>query len=245
MGTVSQLYSTPLKTGRIVPTDELRLAEGGIVGDREFVVVEPGSGRRISALDEPRMLAVVATWKARELTLAFPDGSSVTGASDDAEAVPCAWYADRDAGTRRIEGPFAAALSFYLGREVILARLSDPCRSFAPVGIVSRASVDAVSPGLDLRVLRMSIVLDGLPPFGEDGWIGRSVSIGSARIEITQTCPRCAITTRDPDTGERGTDTLRAIRDTRGLSEAGDLDLGVYGRVLVPGVVRIGDEVVV
>ena len=62
---------------------------------------------------------------------------------------------------------------------------------------------------------------------------------------MTGAIPRCAITTHDPDNGERDFDTLRAIKEYRGLTgpEGKDLMFGVWGEVERPGVIRLGDEV--
>ena len=54
---------------------------------------------------------------------------------------------------------------------------------------------------------------------------------------------RCATTTRDPSTGERDLDTLRVIKEYRGLREGNNIDFGVYGDVEKPGRVRVGDPV--
>jgi uncharacterized protein YcbX len=51
------------------------------------------------------------------------------------------------------------------------------------------------------------------------------------------------MTTRDPDTGARDLDTLGLIRSYRGLSERRTLDFGVYGEIVEPGRVRVGDTV--
>jgi len=65
---------------------------------------------------------------------------------------------------------------------------------------------------------------------------------------VTKPDARCAITTQDPDTGERDLDTLRTILRYRGF-RAGDpehkLDFGVLGEVAVPGRIAVGDEVTV
>ena len=53
---------------------------------------------------------------------------------------------------------------------------------------------------------------------------------------------RCAVTTRDPETGERDLDTLRLLKDYRGQRESdGAVLFGVYAYVERPGVVRVGD----
>ena len=53
---------------------------------------------------------------------------------------------------------------------------------------------------------------------------------------------RSAVTTRDPDTGDRDLDTLRLLKDYRGQRESdGAVLFGVYAYVERPGVVRVGD----
>jgi uncharacterized protein YcbX len=57
---------------------------------------------------------------------------------------------------------------------------------------------------------------------------------------------RCAVTTHDPDTGRRSLDTLQLLAETRSdvpTTEA--LPFGVWGTVLEPGLIRVGDEVTV
>ena len=65
----------------------------------------------------------------------------------------------------------------------------------------------------------------------EDTWIGGQVAIGSASPDH-QADARCAITTQDPDTGERDLDTLRTILRYRGFRADDDgrkIDFGVPG----------------
>ena len=54
--------------------------------------------------------------------------------------------------------------------------------------------------------------------------------------------PRCALTTRNPESGERDADTLRWIDETRGRVD-GEVCFGVYADVVEPGDVRVGDTV--
>jgi uncharacterized protein YcbX len=89
----------------------------------------------------------------------------------------------------------------------------------------------------------MLIPLDDDQPWEEDGWIGRDVTVGGAVVNVDLATPRCATTTRDPATGERDWDALRAIKDLRGLSADRTIDFGVYATVVKPGRVSVGDAV--
>jgi len=87
--------------------------------------------------------------------------------------------------------------------------------------------------------------LGGCEPHEEDGWCGRDVRVGEAVVRPLEPVARCAITTQSPETGERDFDTLRAIKEYRGVrpSDGKSLDFGVFGTVVKPGRVRVGDPV--
>ena len=84
----------------------------------------------------------------------------------------------------------------------------------------------------------MGVVLTGGTPFAEDAWIGSDIAIGSTLLAVRAPCPRCVVTTRDPTTGERDLDAVRAMIDVRGVN-----DLGIYCDVLEAGRIAVGDAV--
>ncbi len=88
----------------------------------------------------------------------------------------------------------------------------------------------------------MLLELDGCEPHEEDGWDGRRAALGGAVLRLGGPVARCAVTTRDPDTGERDLDTLRLIKGYRGQLAGGEIPFGIYARVEQPGRVRVGDE---
>jgi hypothetical protein len=117
-----------------------------------------------------------------------------------------------------------------------------------PVTIMSSASVarlarEAGLASVDARRFRSLFELDGCTEHEEDGWEGRSVRIGEALVEVGDPVIRCAVTTRDPDTGERDLDTLRLIKSYRGQGPDGEIYFARYGRIVEPGRVRVGDAV--
>jgi hypothetical protein len=89
----------------------------------------------------------------------------------------------------------------------------------------------------------MLFEIDGVGEHEEDEWIGRRVRVGDAVVMPLGDVGRCVTTTRDADTGEFAfatLDTLAAYR-REGMTEP--LPLGVYGDVVEPGRVRVGDPV--
>jgi hypothetical protein len=89
----------------------------------------------------------------------------------------------------------------------------------------------------------MLFQVGGLEAHGEDLWLKRRLRIGDALVRIRGTVGRCAITTQNPETGVPDFDTLRVLKDYRGLSADDELDFGIYGEVVEPGRVRVGDAV--
>ena len=83
----------------------------------------------------------------------------------------------------------------------------------------------------------------GVRPHEEDDWLGRQVRVGDAVVRVLERVARCAITTQDPRTGERDLDTLRLIDGYRPRDPAGGICFGVWGDVVQPGRVRLGDPV--
>ena len=118
--------------------------------------------------------------------------------------------------------------------------------------MISRGSVDALAvqagvATVDARRFRMLIELDGATPHDEDNWIGGRIALGEAILRVTERDARCAITTQDPDSGERDLDTLRTILRYRGPlrdpSGAPKAMFGVLAEVDRPGRIRLGDVV--
>jgi uncharacterized protein YcbX len=98
---------------------------------------------------------------------------------------------------------------------------------------------------VDPRRFRMLIEIDGVPANYEDRWVGRRARVGGALIGWGGHVGRCLITSRDPETGEIDLPTLDILGDYRGRVEATEpLPFGIYGRVLEPGSVAVGDAVV-
>jgi uncharacterized protein len=250
--TVSWLSVAPVKGLALSRRQELTLDSFGAVENRRFHVLDE-RGRFVNGLTklERSLFAVAAEWEpdADTLSLAFPDGSSVDGRVELGEPV-ATWFYNRDEPGRIVQGPWAQALSDYAGRELRLARTDAPGRAVdrvdGSVSIVSDESVDELArqagvDDADARRFRMLVGVHGGEPHVEDTWIGRHVRVGDAVVRVHEQVARCAITTKNPDTGERDLDTLRVIKAYRGTRGKTQLDFGVYGEVVTPGRVRVGD----
>lgn len=254
MATVSWLSVAPVKGLALTRRDELALESFGALENRRFHLLDE-RGRFVNGLTrlERSLFTVVPHWdpEADMLKLTFPDGSVVDGRVELAEPVST-WFYDRDEPGRIVQGPWAQALSDYAGRELRLARTDAPGRAVdradGSVSIVSDESVEELArqagvDGADARRFRMLVGVAGGEPHQEDTWVGSDVRIGEAVVRVHEQVARCAITTKNPDTGERDLDTLRVIKAYRGTRGQKHLDFGVYGEVVTPGRVRVGDSI--
>jgi uncharacterized protein YcbX len=251
---VSWLSVAPVKGLALTRRDELSLEAFGVLENRRFHLLDE-RGRFVNGLTrlERSLFAVSAQWEpdADTLSLTFPDGSVIDGRVELGEPIST-WFYDRDEPGRIVQGPWAQALSDYAGRELRLARTDAPGRAVdrvdGSVSIVSDESVDELArqagvDAADARRFRMLVGVVGGEPHQEDTWIGRSVRFGDAVVRVHEQVARCAITTKNPDTGERDLDTLRVIRAYRGTRGEKQIDFGVFGEVVGPGRVRVGDPV--
>ncbi len=90
----------------------------------------------------------------------------------------------------------------------------------------------------------MLIEIDGVAAHEEDGWVGRRVRIGAAVVVMHGHVGRCLVTSRDPETGEVDLPTLDMLGGyRRDLDTTEPLPFGIYGEVLEPGRVSVGDAV--
>jgi uncharacterized protein len=113
---------------------------------------------------------------------------------------------------------------------------------FPSVSILSLASLADLSArmGHDLSIHRWrgNLWLDGLEPWAEWGWIGRTLRIGEAEFKIEERITRCRATSADPDTGVIDADTLGALD-----AAYGHQDFGLYATVTKGGLIATGDKV--
>lgn len=251
MRTVSRLSVTPVKGLALHHPEETTLDEHGVAANRRFYLVRE-DGRLFSGLQHGPLVRVRAEWDedADRLSLLFPDGTVVDGEVRLGEAIHTDFWRRRDVPGRVVEGPWSDALSALASRRLRLVKadVAGAGVDVEPVTLVSQESVaelgrQAGREAVDGRRFRMLVEIAGCSPHEEDTWSGRRLRLGEALLEVGGPVPRCATTTRDPSTGVRDFDALRAIAAYRGRRNGHDIDFGVYARVLEPGRVGVGDAV--
>jgi MOSC domain-containing protein len=252
-GRVARISIAPVKALHVVNPDEVEVGLGGVAGDRRFWLVD-GDGRLVNDKRRPQLLRVRVAWDetTRRLALEFPDGGRVEGIVEPGEPVEAALYGQLHP-SRAVPGPWQDALSDYLGETLTLlwseAGAVDRGVGGGAVTIVSRGSLErlreeaGVAGSVDGRRFRMLFEIEAVQPHEEDEWIGRRVAIGGAVVAPVGDVGRCAVTTRNPDTGESDLDTLGTLAAYRREGRTEPLPFGVHAAVVQPGRVRVGDAV--
>ena len=251
MSAVSWLSVAPVKGLALVHPDAIELERTGVATNRRFYLIDRG-GRQYGLLRGGTLVQIRPEYESADdrLVLRFPDGSTVDGRIELGEAV-AARIGSREVDGRLVEGPWSEAISAHAGRELRLVKTDLPGdavdRRRGQVTLVSDASVEELArqggrEDVDARRFRMLVGVADCDPHEEDEWVGRTLQVGEAVVRLRGHVGRCAITTQNPETGVPDFDTLRAIKAYRGLRD-GELDFGVYGEVVEPGRVRVGDPV--
>jgi len=253
IGVVRRLGIAPVKGMRLLCPNEIMITAHGGAGDRRFFLIDEES--KMLGAEVAGLPALMADWKMdpETLDLHFPDGSTTSGPVSLAGNVQVsAWDGHAVAG-RVVSGPWAGALSDYMGRPVQLVLSQDQGGGVdvQPITLVSVASVQRLADELETTSLdpdrfRATLLLDGISAHQEDEWYGRTVLVGDAALKITGPIPRCVATTFSPVTGRRDFKTLHAIGRYRTTIHAGPLGkaalpFGVYALVSRAGRVRVGD----
>ena len=251
MPTIARISVAPVKNTRLSHPDEVTLGPEGVLENRRFFLVDADGARlRTSQTAWPSVVQAAYDATAELLSFAFPDGTEVEGdARPNGDVLVCR-SAGQEIPVRVVDGPWAEPLAQLGGRpvrlvrtEVVGASLTEPV-TLVSDGSLARLAEEAGVDRIDARRFRMLFELAGCEPHEEDGWEGHRLEVGEALLEVGGPVERCAATTRDPDTGVRDLDTLRLIKAYRGQREPdGAILFGVYGRVLRPGTVRVGDPV--
>jgi len=249
---VRRISIAPVKSLRVVHPGEVLLSQSGVAGDRRFFLTD-ASGRLYNGKRDGRLVQVRPDWDeaSRRLRLTFPGGAVVDGAVELGDEVTA--ELGTPVTTRRVHGPWAAALSELLGATVALnwadeplvdRRSRDGSVTLVSTGSLERLRAEAgADEAVDGRRFRMLFEVEGLDAHGEDEWLGRRVRVGTALVTISGDVGRCVVTTRDPETGSGDLDTLRVLAGYRREGVTEPLPFGVYGSVLKPGRVRVGDDV--
>lgn len=256
IGTVASVWRYPVKSMRGEELSEAFAGFSGFYGDRLFAFHSSASSKGfpyLTAREQRKMLQYRPRFRhpdkaARPVNLAEAEtlGPGVNPVSAD----PADLMVDVETPTGETLAIDDPALIRMLREGVSsspdlkLLRSERAMTDCRPVSLISLQFARQLGEGLgafvDPRRFRANIYLnlDAARGFEEDRFVGRSLRIGSKVVlSILERDPRCAMITLDPDTGESKPELLKKV------AQAHNGMAGVYGAVLVEGIMRKGDSV--
>lgn len=243
-GRVAHLFRHPIKAlGREAVPEAALTPDAAFAHDRIWAIrhahgnatsgIWGRCGHFNRAARSPALMAITARYDAarRRVALAHPDRPALAIAPDEPadQAALLAWLAPLIAP--HLPPP----------AEVIAAPPQGMTDTpYASVSILSLSSLAALSQaaGGDLSPhrFRANVWIDGAQPWAEADLVGREITLGTARLHVTEPISRCRAITADPATGRIDTDLMGLLDRLRGAPV-----FGVYARVIAPGKVRLGD----
>jgi len=112
----------------------------------------------------------------------------------------------------------------------------------APVSIINIETVRAISNAIGAKLdpvrFRGNLIISGLPAWAEFAWMGKSIRIGDAEIEIHRPIDRCPTPGVNPETGERDVEVTQGIMD-----HFGHIYCGMYAKVTKSAEIKRSDKI--
>lgn len=245
---VAGLWRYPVKSLQGEPVETLTVQVDGVVGDRTWGIRDEATGRILTARRRPAMLAAAAVDDGGTPVITLPDGTQLAGPGRSTDRVLSDWLGGAvslvSSTGRSGRAEFFADATDDTSRAIEFKMPEGRYVDAAPLLVLTTASLRAAAAlhptgAWDARRFRPNVLLD-IEGDGwvEDDWIGRQVTLGTARLVPSEQCVRCTMVTRE----QPGLPEDRDVFRTLARHHAGRF--GVWSDVLEPGVVDLGDPAV-
>ena len=254
IGKVESLWRYPVKSMRGEELDEAFAGFSGIYGDRLFAFRSSASPKGFpyfTAREQQRLLQYRPRFRypdkaARPINLTEAESMGANPVSAD----PSELMVDVETPDGRTLPIDDSALIEMLRADIDQKhqltlmrseRAMTDCRPFSMFSLQSARQLGGeTGMQMDKRRFRANVYVDlgSAHGFAENEFVGRSLRIGSkVVVTILERDPRCMMITLDPDTGEKTPAILKKV------AQAHDGMAGVYGAVIVEGMLHKGDSV--
>ena len=229
VGHVAGLWRYPVKSMAAEELDGTEVSWNGLTGDRRWAFIRDGQVRSGFPWLTIRERPELAHYRPRFAEPGRPNASAVL------VRTPCGAEFD-------VADP---ALAAGFGPGVRVIKCDRGVFDTMPLSLLTTQTLAALGQlagtGLAAGRFRPNLLVaacgGGLPEFPEDAWVGRVLRIGGLRMRVDKRDQRCVVVTVDPVTLRRDPAILRVIARER------DAQLGVYGQIVAPGQVTVGDHV--
>ena len=254
IGKVDSLWRYPVKSMRGEELDEAFAGFSGIYGDRLFAFRSSASPKGFpyfTAREQTKLLQYRPRFRypdkaARPVNLSEAESMGANPVSAD----PSELMIDVETPDERTLAIDDPALMTMVRADIDekhqltlmrSERAMTDCRPFSMFSLQSaRQLAEETGTPMDKRRFRANVYVDltSAQGFAENDYVGRSLRIGpKVVVTILERDPRCMMITLDPDTGEKTPAILKKV------AQAHDGMAGVYGAVMVEGMLHKGDSI--
>ena len=247
---IASLYRYPIKGLTPEPLPRVALRKGQTLpADRRYAIENGPSGFDPAApswMPKTVFLMLMRNEGLAALRSQFEDDSHRLTIRQDGRVV-AQGNLETAEGRAAIEAFFASNFASELkGPPKVLESqghsFSDVARKV--VSIINLESVRAIETIIGASVhplrFRANLYLEGWPAWHEAELVGRTLSVGDARLRVVKRITRCAATNVDPDTAARDLEIPEALTRRFGHNEC-----GIYAEVIAPGEIAVGDSIAV
>jgi uncharacterized protein len=264
-GSVVALWRYPVKSMIGEELNASEVTERGLVGDRQFAVVDQATGK-VAGAKNPRKWGNFFDFRAAYVEppkagaelpvvrLTLPDGTVVRSEQPDlADVLSRALGREVAFAQAQRNGPSEATAEEYwpdiegLEHRDTVTEWELPAGTFfdlAVVHVLTTATLERLRElypkgRFEVRRFRPNVVVASEGSgFVENDWIDHTLSIGDeVRLRINGPCPRCVMTTLPQGDLPKDPGVLRTA------AQHNEANVGVYADVLRGGVIRRGDPV--
>ena len=264
LGSVVSLWRYPVKSMMGEELNGCEVTNRGLLGDRAYALVDPSNGKVVSAKN-PRKWPNLFDFRAAfpepprageplpPLRITLPDGTMLGSDDSDCEQKVSGVLGREvtlESSARETQSleeywPDMEGLDY---RETVTDEAM-PAGTFfdlAVIHLLTTATIDRLRElypqgRFEVRRFRPNLVIEPSSDetdFVENGWISRTIALGDeVRMEITQPCSRCVMTTLPQGDLPKDPGILRTA------AQHNNVHVGVYASVLGGGSIRRGDEV--
>jgi len=254
VGKVESLWRYPVKSMRGEELEETFAGYPGVYGDRVFAFkssASPTGFPYLTAREQRRLLKYRPRFRhpdkaARPVNLTEADRMGAGPLAADISELMVD-IETPEGKTLAIDDPVLMDMlraNVDAKHELTLMRSHRAMTDCRPMSIFSLQSARQLSEetgiSVDKRRFRANVYVELASDqgFGENELVSRSLKIGNkVIISVLERDPRCMMITLDPDTGEQATAILKKV------AQAHEGTAGVYGAVIVEGMLHKGDSV--
>ena len=95
-----------------------------------------------------------------------------------------------------------------------------------------------VNKKIETSIFRGNICIDGIDPWKEREWIGKTIKINNVSFKVEKNIPRCVAINLKPQTDDNSLDLLQSLKKTYN-----HFDMGIYLTALDDGEINIKDKI--